>query len=135
MLNARFTPLDAIENAAGNFRRPLGNQEGKVAAQRFGRRVPEHALGGGIPIRDHTVQLLRDNGVIGRIHDGRKPKRFLLRFFSGADIAKHEHHADQRSLGSANRGSAIVNRHLSAVAGDERCVIGQSHDGPFAEHP
>src|SRR5439155_1654943 len=42
IMNARFTSLDAIENDAGNFHRPLRNHEGKVAAYHFGRRVPEH---------------------------------------------------------------------------------------------
>src|SRR5260370_30487082 len=91
-----------------------------MAPDHAGCRAPEQALGGGIPSRDHTVQLLRDNGVIGRIHDGRKPQGFLLSPPALGNIA-----ADSR--GSHDISSRVANGRDSSVDFKHAAIPASSH--------
>ena len=47
-----------------------GNDQSDVLPDCFGLRVTEHPLGRTIPRRDHAVQTLAHDGIVGRFDDG-----------------------------------------------------------------
>ena len=48
--------------------------------------------------------------------------------------AEHQHYAEQGAVGLANRRSAITNRNLSPILGQEQRMIGQASDGPKTQN-
>ena len=50
----------------------IGDEEGDVPADGFGRGPAVKGLGRRVPARDHSVEAHRDDGVVGRLHDGRQ---------------------------------------------------------------
>jgi hypothetical protein len=55
------------------------DQDGHRLAGGFLGRIAEHALGAAIPGLDDAVEILADNGVVGRLDDGREPLREKFR--------------------------------------------------------
>jgi len=51
------------------------DQDGHRLADGFLGRIAEHPLGAAIPGLDDAVEILADNGVVGRLDDGREPLR------------------------------------------------------------
>ena len=48
--------------------------------------IPEHPLGAGIPRRDDPVQVLADDGIVGRLDDARQQRACFLDLLAVADV-------------------------------------------------
>ena len=62
------------------------NDEGNGLTDGLGRRVPKHALGARIPRRDGPVQVLADDGIVGRIDNAGEQRTCFLDLFAFADV-------------------------------------------------
>ena len=89
---------------------------------------------------ERRAQLVRDRGhefVLGAAQRlGRAPGRLLafergdaltLRVALGRRVAKDDDQAEERAVGGSNRGGAVANRDLAAVARDEHRLGRQRH--------
>ena len=85
-LNSAWKPL------VGFFLLSIGwNDEiGYKPANRLGRGVSEQALRTLIPARNNSVQILADDGVVGRVDDGAQQKRRSFDFTAEALLAPSE---------------------------------------------
>ncbi len=66
-----LTTLEAGENLWLLILTIRGNDKGCYwVADCFLRRIAEYAFGTSVPTRNDAVQVLTNNGVIGRVYDG-----------------------------------------------------------------
>jgi hypothetical protein len=82
-----FAAADAVQNR-GRFVRTAGRRQYRHRPPDglFGC-VTEHALSAAVPAADNAVQILADDGIVGRLDDGGKPLVQVVR--------RHlRHHAD-----------------------------------------
>ena len=90
----------------------LGNQHANGLPDRLGCGVAEHTLGGRIPRHDDAVEILRDDGIVGRFDDR-------------GETATGEA-AESRSLMSRAIFDAPITRPASSRIGDTVSEIGMS---------
>ena len=79
-----------------------GDEDGHGLADDLVGRVAEDALGPAVPARDDGVERLGDDGVVGRVDDGRQPV--------GCDI--HALRPHDRAAGGLGGGQRIYGRVL-----------------------
>ena len=94
--------------------RPSGMSSDYRSADHFLRAVTQQLLGAAVPARDHPVEGLADDGIVGRFHDRRHPRGGLLRPFSLGDVADYP---EQIAVG--HRGRDHFHRKNRAVLAPE----------------
>ena len=85
-----------------------------VAADNLPRTVAVHVLGPGVPGSDDSFQVLTDNGVVGRFHDGREPANLFLGAPAFGDVKKSDDGSDV---------FAIAYHWIGPVLGGKRCSV------------
>src|SRR6202007_50503 len=60
--------------------------------------VTEDPLGAFIPALDNSVQILADNSIVGRFHDGCKTERSLLALFLVGNVSCNFRRSDNISI-------------------------------------
>ncbi len=104
------------------------------AADNLVCRVAENPLSASVPAGKHSGEILADDGVLRRFHDGCKPARHLFSASPFGDIAEHQHGALNGAAGVANWGGAVVDGNFAAVSPDQQRVICQSHNRALTQH-
>ena len=90
MIDALAGP-DAAEDVF-LFIGPFGrNDKGNVSTDGLLRGVAEESLGGGIPTLDDAVQVLADDGIVGRIDDRRQVRASQFRTPAVGNIDEDVH--------------------------------------------
>ncbi len=94
--------------------------------------------------RTQLVRDGRDELVLAAAQGFRRAPCFLLAIEHGLlatlcftplrGIPEHEHDADERPVGGADRRGAVFDRRLATVARQEHRVVREPHDAPFAKH-
>ena len=84
--------------------------------------IAEHPLGGAIPRLHHSVQVLADNGVFGRVHDRGEPQRLALECPLLRYVADDTGRADQIPVRGHDGRQRHRNRHAAAIAGETDCL-------------
>ena len=113
---------------------------GDVVADVLLARVAEQLELGPVDAQDRAVRpdpVQADRGVleeVGQLPLARRAAPLSLRLSLG-DAAEDEHDAVNAALLVADRRGAVVDRRLRAVPGDEKRVIRQPDDAPFAKRP
>jgi hypothetical protein len=70
----RLTVPDAGEHAVFLGQPVVWNNHRDRPADGFFGGEPEHALGGAIPRRNHALEILPDDGIVGRFHNRHETK-------------------------------------------------------------
>ena len=66
-------------------------QKARIVAESLFAAVAVESFRPGVPRLDEAVSRFADDGIVGRMHDGRQVGRLLLRAPSLGDVAEDEH--------------------------------------------
>ena len=80
-----------------------------------------------------SAPATRSASIAGGVGPQRAPMLGLRRLALG-HVAEHEDHPHQLAAGLADRGAAVVDLDLAAVARDQHGVVREAHDRAFAQH-
>ena len=78
------------------------------------------------------IQLLQ--GGVGTFQLGASLQDCPFGIAAGRNIAKDKNYPEERAVGVADGGGAIVDGNLTAVVGEQNGMVGQTRDGAQAHH-
>jgi hypothetical protein len=105
-----------------------GDDQRDRPAHGLGRRVAEHAFGPRVPTCDDALERLADDGVVGRVDDGRQPRPSFLRAPALAHVTEDQDGPDRQPAPVPHGGGAVLDGSLRPVTGDEDGVVRQAGD-------
>src|SRR5947207_960117 len=89
---------DAVENRVLFVLMIFWNDQTNGLAHGLTFRVAEHSLRGGIPRGDDAIEVLGDDGIIGRFHDRREARTVAFSVLPRRDVARDLRDADDRPV-------------------------------------
>src|ERR1039458_4249205 len=103
-------PFDAFQNCK-YFTGAIGRRkEGDRPANHLGSRIAKEPFRASVPASDQAIEILADNGVVGKFHHVGQQASGLFDLLTLRDIPEHQHRAANFSVHSANWSAAVVNR-------------------------
>ena len=85
-------------------------------------RIAEYLFGSGIPARDHAVQVLADDGIFGRSHDGCQTGRIARRCRPPPHFGSQHTHTQPRQQQQQQLPARRQRRHADVVHG-RQCEV------------
>src|SRR5688572_15578007 len=77
--------------------------------------ITEHAFSAGIPGLNNAIQVFRDDGISGILHNRGQPRPREISLSLFGHVTEHQHRTEHRAVPGANGRGAVVDWYFSTI--------------------